>query len=48
MGTIMFGWIKGECNIADLFTKTTMMGDLKHCLVHNIFNNDAAPLKLKT
>ena len=47
-GTIMVGWFEGEYNLADLFTKTTMMGDLKHCLVHNIFNNDVAPLKLKT
>ncbi|GFH56846.1 hypothetical protein CTEN210_13322 [Chaetoceros tenuissimus] len=47
-GTIMVGWIKGEYNLADLFTKTTMTGELKHRLVHNIFNNDAAPLKVKT
>lgn len=47
-GTIMVGWIKGEYNLADLFTKTTMTGDLKHRLVHNIFNNEAAPLVEKT
>ena len=41
-GTIMVGWIMGEYNLADLFTKTTMTGDLKYRLVHNIFNNDAA------
>ncbi|GFH55427.1 hypothetical protein CTEN210_11903 [Chaetoceros tenuissimus] len=47
-GTIKVGWIMGEYNLADLFTKTTMTGDLKHRLVHNIFNNDVAPLEMKT
>ena len=47
-GTIKVGWIMGEYNLADLFTKTTMTGDLKHRLVNNIFNNDAAPLEVKT
>ena len=46
-GTIMVGWIKGEFNLADLFTKTTMAGDLQHRLVNNIFNNEAAPLEIK-
>jgi len=43
-GTIRVGWIKGEFNLADLFTKTTMPGNLRHGLVMNIFNNDVAPL----
>ena len=47
-GTIMVGWISGEYNLADLFTKTTMTGELKHRLVHNIFNNEAAPIEVKT
>ena len=47
-GTIMVGWISGEYNLADLFTKTTMTGELKHRLVHNIFNNDAAPIEVMT
>ena len=48
VGTIMVGWISGEYNLADLFTKTTMTGELKHRLVHNTFNNDAAPIEVKT
>lgn len=47
-GTIMVGWISGEYNLADLFTKTTMTGELKHRLVNNIFNNDAAPIEVRT
>jgi hypothetical protein len=43
-GTIRVGWIKGDFNLADLFTKTTMPGNLRHGLVMNIFNNDVAPL----
>ena len=43
-GMIRVGWIKGEFNLADLFTKTTMPGNLRHGLVMNIFNNDVAPL----
>ena len=45
-GTIMIGWIRGDFNLAYLFKKTTMSGKLIHRLVNNIFNNEAAPLKI--
>ena len=48
VGTIMVGWVSSEYNLVDLFTKTTMKGELKHRLVHNIFNNNAASIKVKT
>ena len=47
-GTIIVGWISSEYNLVDLYTKTTMTGELKHRLVHNIFNNDVAPIEVKT
>ena len=47
MGTIIVGWISGEYNLVDLFTKTTMTGELKYRLVYNIFNNDAASIEVK-
>ena len=46
--TIMVGWISSEYNLVDLFTKTIMMGELKHRLVDNIFNNNVAPIEVKT
>ena len=48
MGTIIVGWISGEYNLVDLFTKTTMTDELKYRLVYNIFNNDTVPIKVKT
>ena len=33
-----FGWIPGEFNPVDLFTKTTMPGDTRHNLVDSIFS----------
>jgi hypothetical protein len=44
-GIIRVGWIKGEYNLADLFTKTTMAGNVRHGMVENIFNNNASSLK---
>ena len=43
-GIIRIGWIDGKFNLADLFTKTTLAGNVKHGLVMNIFNNVATPL----
>ena len=43
-GTIRVGWIEGTHNLADLFTKTTMPGNVRQALVNSIFHNDAAPL----
>ena len=44
-GTIRVGWIPGEHNLADLFTKTTMAGNTRHGLVVNIFNDEATHLE---
>ena len=44
-GTIRVGWIPGEHNLADLFTKTTMAGNTRHGLVVNIFNDEATRLE---
>ena len=46
-GTIKVGWIEGKFNLADLFTKTTMAGNIRHGLVEGIFNNGATTLKDK-
>ena len=43
-GVIRFGWILGEFNLADLFTKTTMPGNTRHNLVDSIFSNTASPI----
>ena len=40
-GMIRVGWIPGEYNLADLFTKTSMPGNTRHGFVMNIFNDDA-------
>ena len=40
-GILRFGWISGEFNLADLFTKTTMPGNTRHNLVDSIFSNTA-------
>ena len=41
-GTISVGWTEGKYNLADLFTKTIMAGNIRHGLVEGIFHNDAA------
>ncbi len=46
-GIIRVGWIEGNKNLADLFTKTTMATNVRHYLVDNIFNNKATVLELK-
>ena len=43
-GTIRVGWIKGEFNLADLFTKTTINGNDRNGIVEGIFNNEATPI----
>ena len=43
-GILWVGWIPGEFNLADLFTKTTMPGNTRHNLVDSIFSNTASPI----
>ena len=43
-GILRVGWIPGEFNLADLFTKTTMPGNTRHNLVDSIFSNTASPI----
>ena len=43
-GIIRVGWISGELNLADFFTKTTMPGNTRHNLVDSIFSNTASPI----
>ena len=38
---LRLGWIQGEYNLADLFTKTTMTGNTRHGMVESIFYNKA-------
>ena len=38
-GILWVGWIPGEFNLVDLFTKTTMPGNSRHILVDSIFSN---------
>ena len=38
------GWIPGEFNLADLFTKSTIPGNTRHNLVDSIFSNTASPI----
>jgi len=35
------GWIPGDRNLADLLTKTTMAGNVRHSMVESIFQNKA-------
>ena len=35
------GWIPGDYNLADLYTKTTMTGNARHEMVEYIFYNKA-------
>ena len=41
---IQVGWIPGEFNLTDLFTKTTMPVNTRHNLVDSIFYNTASPI----
>ena len=41
---LRIGWIPGEFNMADFFTKTTMPGNTRHNLVDSIFSNTASPI----
>ena len=41
-GIIQVGWIPGEFNPADLFSKTTMPGNTRHNLVDSIFSITAS------
>ena len=38
------GWIPGDFNLSDFFTKTTMPGNTRHNLVDSIFSNTASPI----
>jgi len=43
-GIIRVGWIEGERNVADLFTKTTISNKSKRKFVQFIFDDIATPL----
>ena len=43
-GILRVGWIPGEFNLVDFFTKTKMPGIKKHNLVESIFSNTASPI----
>ena len=43
-GIIYVSWIPGQENLADLFTKTTMSGNVRNDMVESIFCNKASPL----
>jgi len=43
-GIIRVGWIEGERNVADLFTKTTLSNESKRRFVQFIFNDITTPL----
>ena len=42
-GVLQVGWIPGEFNLADLFTKTGMPGNTGHNLIDSMFSNKASP-----
>ena len=44
VGILRVGWIPGEFNLEDLFTKTTMPGNTMHNLVDSIFSDTASPI----
>ena len=44
-GILRVGWIPGEYNLADLFTKTSMAGNVKNYLVQSIFDNNASVME---
>ena len=41
-GIIWVGWIPGENNMKDLFTKTTIRGNTRHNFVDSILSNTAS------
>ena len=43
-GILRVGWIPGDFNLEDLFTKTTTSGNTRHNLVDSIFSNTAPPI----
>ena len=43
-GIIWFGWVPGEFNLANYFTKTIIPGNTSHNLVDSIFSNTASPI----
>ena len=43
-GILCVGWIPGEFNLEELFTKTTIPGNKRHNLVDSIFSNTASPV----
>ncbi len=43
-GVIRVGWIEGNYNVADLFTKTTLSNKAKRTFVQSIFDNKVTPL----
>ena len=43
-GILLIGWIKGEFNLVECFTKTTMPGNTRHNFFDSIFSNTASPL----
>ena len=44
VGILQVGWILGEFNPADLFTKSTTPGNTSHYLVGSIFSNPELPI----
>ena len=38
------GWIPGEFNLEDLFTRTKMPGNTRHNLVDSVLSNKAPPI----
>ena len=43
-GIMQVGWIEGEKNVADLFTKTTLSNESKRRFVQFIFDDISTPL----
>ena len=43
-GILKVGWITGEFNLSDLFTKTTTSENKIHDLVESIFSNTASQI----
>jgi len=43
-GMIRVGWIEGEKNVADIFTKTTLSSESKRNFVQLIFDDNSTPL----
>ena len=44
---IRVGWIPGEFNLYDLFTKTKMPGNVRNDMVQIIFTNGSSPIKIE-